>query len=75
MCSLSEIFMIFSNNYPKIDLKFVGYFFFLSRVQSRIIRILQLLKGWGVHFVYYASYASLFAMKLEKLRVNEKTTA
>ena len=50
-------------------------FFFLSRVQSRIIRILQLLKDWGVHFVYCASYASLLAMKLEKLPVNDKTTA
>ena len=49
--------------------------FFLSRVQSRIIRILPLLKGWEVHFLYYTSYASLFAMKLEKLRVNNKTTA
>ena len=49
--------------------------FFLRRVQSRIIRILQLLKDWGVHFVYYARYASLFAMKLEKIRVNDKTTA
>ena len=50
-------------------------FFFLRRVQTRIIRILQLLKDWRVHFVYYASYASLFAMKLEKIRMNDKTTA
>ena len=74
MCSLSWIFMTFLNNYPKI--KNVGcFFFFLRRVQTRIIRILQLLKYWGVHFVYYASYASLFAMKLEKIRMNDKTTA
>ena len=56
---------------PKLN----GNACYAGYVQSRIIRILQLLKGWGVHFVYYASYASLFAMKLEKLRVNDKTTA
>ena len=49
MCSLSWIFMTFLNNYPKI--KNVGCFFFLRRVQTRIIRILQLLKDWFILFI------------------------